>query len=267
MKTSWSALGFIAVAAGIGLLEWKAARQPGHNELIITQGQQSFVREQVLKAGEQAGNTSDTEQAMKAYMDEEILYREGLKLGLDKDDLIVKRRVVQKMRFLLEDMTPLQSPNSEQLQTWLSQNPERYQTGETIRFSHYFFSRGKRGDDAVLDAKQALQQLKQGQTISADPSALQAENQGMDTLQMTREIGQLPAKHLFALPVGEWSEPVPSALGFHLFKVIEKTPGRLMTLEEAGAQLNADLVAAQREALNEAAMAALRSTYTITVQP
>jgi len=57
---------------------------------------------------------------------------------LEKDDLIVKRRVVQKMRFLLEDMTPIAPPTEAQLQTWLGQNAQRYQTEQTIVFDHHF---------------------------------------------------------------------------------------------------------------------------------
>ncbi|HEX4857166.1 MAG TPA: peptidylprolyl isomerase [Limnobacter sp.] len=273
MKTSWSAFGFLLVATAIGLLEWLASQQPARNELVITRAQQAFVREQVLKAGEQgapAGQVNpqaNVDKALAAYIDEEILYREGMRLGLEKDDLIVKRRVVQKMRFLLEDMTPLQPPTAAQLQTWLEQNPARYQTGEKIQFEHHFFSRAKRGDEAIEQARAALAELQAGKEIAADPTPLQSDSTGLDRYQVSREIGLNASNALFDSPLGAWGEPVQSALGVHLFKVTSRQPGRLMTVEEAGQQLVADLVAAQRETLDQASMAALRSTYEVRVEP
>lgn len=266
MKTSWSALGFVLVAALIGALEWQSSQSPQNHELLLSESQRAFVREQVLQSGSQGPGASSYEQALANYIDEEILYREGLKLGLEKDDLIVKRRVVQKMRFLLEDMTPIALPTQEQLQTWLDQNPQKYQTEQTILFEHHFFSRGKRGDDAIYQASAARDALLNGQNISSDPFPLQV-NVLLTKEGVIKEIGQQAADALFELPLGEWSQPVSSALGVHLFKVQELNPGRTMTLEEAGSQVRSDLMAAQRQEVNEAGLAALRATYTIKEVP
>lgn len=267
MKTPHAALGFLAVAALIGLLEWRSSQSTGSNELLITEAQRAFVREQVLQTSVQGANNTGYEQAMAQYIDEEILYREGLKLGLENDDLIVKRRVVQKMRFLLEDMTPVAAPTPDQLQTWLEQNPKRYQTEQGIRFQHHFFSRGKRGDEAIYNAETALNDLRGGQEIVADPFPLRTSETMLSRDQVTKEMGNKPASVLFELPLEQWSDPVQSGLGVHLFKVMEKTQGRVMTVEEAGTQLLSDLMAAQRKAVNDAGMAALRATYTIKESP
>lgn len=266
MKTSWSALGFLVVAVLIGVLEWQSSQGPKNHELLVSESQRAFVREQVLQAGSQGSGASTYEQALANYIDEEILYREGLKLGLEKDDLIVKRRVVQKMRFLLEDMTPIAPPTSEQLQTWLDQNPQKYQTDQTILFNHHFFSRGKRGDDAMAQANTARDELLKGQNVLSDPFPLQA-GVLLTKENVVKEIGQQASDVLFEVPVGEWSSPISSALGVHLFKVQERNPGRIMTLEEAGSQLRSDLMAAQRQQVNEAGLAALRATYSIKEVP
>jgi hypothetical protein len=267
MKPSYSVLGFMAVAILIGILEWLGGEQAASNELVVTEAQRAFVREQVLQAGTQATGSAGYEQAMSTYIDEEILYREGLKLGLEKDDLIVKRRVVQKMRFLLEDMTPIAPPTQAQLQTWLDQNAERYQTEQTIVFDHHFFSRGKRGDEAIYQANLARNNLLAGEPIVSDPFPLQTGTELLSRERITKEFGAATSKTLFELPLGEWSHVVQSPLGVHLFKVHEKNAGRTMTLEEAGTQLRSDLIAAQREAVNDAGLAALRATYTIKETP
>ncbi|WP_341237176.1 peptidylprolyl isomerase [uncultured Limnobacter sp.] len=263
MSTSFSVFGFLFVAALIGLLEWQSDEPTASNELVITGAQRAFVREQTLQAGAQTKGTSTFDHAMQTYIDEEILYREGLKLGLDKDDLIVKRRVVQKMRFLLEDMTPVAPPTQEQLEVWLQQNPQRYQTEQTVRFEHHFFSRGKRGDEAVYQAAIARQELGQGKAVQSDPFPLQADRSPVSKDQIIKDMGSPVGKILLELPLEQWSAPVQSSLGVHLFKVLERHEGHTMTVEQAGNQLRSDLMAAQRETVNAAGLAALRSTYTI----
>ncbi|MCE2747005.1 MAG: peptidyl-prolyl cis-trans isomerase [Burkholderiales bacterium] len=267
MKPSYSVIGFIAVAALIGVLEWHSGDQAASNELLVTEAQRAFVREQVLQTGVQATGGASYEQALANYIDEEILYREGVKLGLEKDDLIVKRRVVQKMRFLLEDMTPIAPPTQAQLQTWLDQNAQRYQTEQTILFDHYFFSRGKRGDEAFYQAGLARKNLISGIVVVADPFPLETGSELLGQERIAKEFGVATSNTIFELPLNEWSEPVNSSLGVHLFKVRQKNAGRTMTLEEAGEQLRSDLIAAQREAVNEASLAALRATYTIKEAP
>lgn len=264
MKPPYSVLGFIVVAVLIGVLEWLSGEQAASNELVVTEAQRAFVREQVLRAGEQSAHY---EQALATYIDEEILYREGLKLGLERDDLIVKRRVVQKMRFLLEDMTPIAPPTEAQLQAWLDQNAQRYQTAQTIMFDHHFFSRGKRGDEAIYQAGQARDNLLAGEKIAGDPFPLQTGSELLDRERIAKEFGVVTSKTIFDLPIGEWSQPVQSPLGVHLFKVSQKNAGRTMTLEEAGSQLRSDLLAAQRQAVNDAGLSALRATYTIKEAP
>ena len=53
---------------------------------------------------------------------EEILYREALAMGLDKDDKIVKRRMAQKMQFLAEDVAAAREPTTAELKSWFEKN-------------------------------------------------------------------------------------------------------------------------------------------------
>src|SRR5262245_41729208 len=57
-------------------------------------------------------------QLVETRVKEEILYREGLAIGLDKNDEIVKRRMAQKMQFLAEDVAAAREPTTEELKTW-----------------------------------------------------------------------------------------------------------------------------------------------------
>ena len=268
MKQSFAWVGFVGVALAIGLLEWKAqAARPEDKALVVSQAQRDFVQQQLAQTANLGSPMPDFDEAMAHYIEEEILYREAIKLGLEKDDLIVKRRVVQKMRFLLEDMTPIAPPTDEQLDAWLLQNQSSYMTDQTIRFEHHFFSRGKRGDEALFQARMERQTLLNGQTIRSDPFPLSAIETAVSKQRTDKELGLATSEALFNTPPGQWSEAIQSSLGVHLFKVIERHEGRPMTREEAGAALRADLMAAQREEVTQASIAALKATYTIENTP
>lgn len=257
-------MGFVAVAAGIALLEWAAPKEAAPQTVVLTPTHREFVRQQLSQPGMPTPSEAALEHAMQNYLEEEVLYREGLKLGLEQDDLIVKRRVVQKMRFLLEGMTPLEQPTREQLQAYLDAHAEHYQTGHALQFEHVFFSRGKRGDDALMHARQHLINLATNPSLKAgDPFPLDASQAPVDHLQLNRDLGSALVDRIVELPVGQWSEPMNSALGVHVVKVLEHRKGRTMTVDEAGERLRVDVMAAQREAMNDAALATILNSYTV----
>jgi hypothetical protein len=91
-----------------------------------------------------------------ARVHEEVLYREALALGLDKNDAIVRRRLVQKMEFLFEDVAKLREPTNDELKAWFARNAERFTLPGRVTFRHLYFSPDRRGDRAREDATRAL---------------------------------------------------------------------------------------------------------------
>ena len=90
---------------------------------------------------------------------EDVLYREALAMGLDKDDNIVKRRMAQKMQFLAEDVAAAHEPTSAQLKDWFDKNKDKFALPSRYSFRHVYFSPDKRGTNAQADAAKALTQL------------------------------------------------------------------------------------------------------------
>src|SRR5262245_17287731 len=93
----------------------------------------------------------------------EVLYREGLAMGLDKNDEIVKRRMAQKMEFLAEDVAAAREPSGEELKAWYARNTDKFALPKRVSFRHLYFSPDKRGAHARDDAAKALAQVT-GQT-------------------------------------------------------------------------------------------------------
>ncbi|HZD31077.1 MAG TPA: peptidyl-prolyl cis-trans isomerase, partial [Candidatus Angelobacter sp.] len=90
---------------------------------------------------------------------EEVLYREGLAMGLDKDDTIVKRRLAQKMEFLAEDVAAAHEPTSAELKAWFDKNSQKFALPSRYSFRHLYFSPDKRGKNARDGAAKALAKI------------------------------------------------------------------------------------------------------------
>ncbi len=86
------------------------------------------------------------------YVAVEVLFREGVARGLDRDDEIVRRRVIQKVRFLEEDMALPGEPSEADLRAWYDANRARYAEPERISFSHIFFA-ADAGNEAEVRAR------------------------------------------------------------------------------------------------------------------
>ena len=139
---------------------------------------------------------------------QEILYREGLALGLDRDDTIVKRRLAQKMEFLADDVSALRDPSLDELKKWYAKNGSQFSLPSRITFRHLYFSPDKRGAQARDAAASALAKLpdKSAATIDlttfGDPFMFQDHYGDRTPDQVANVFGTKFAEELFKLRPG-----------------------------------------------------------------
>ena len=98
-------------------------------------------------------------------IDEEILYREALLLGLDQEDTIIKRRLAQKISFLKEESIP-EIPTIEELNEYYKNNKEKYYIEPSFTFTHYYFSEN---NNSLERSQQALKALQDNNKVKSDP--------------------------------------------------------------------------------------------------
>ncbi|MEZ4216876.1 MAG: peptidylprolyl isomerase [Myxococcota bacterium] len=84
---------------------------------------------------------------------DEELYAEALAVGMDRSDIVVRRRLVQQMRFLLEGAAPAAAPSDDELRAYVASRPERYRIPPRVRLTHVYLSRDRRGDALEADAR------------------------------------------------------------------------------------------------------------------
>jgi hypothetical protein len=200
---------------------------------------------------------------------EEILYREGLQMGLDKDDTIVKRRMAQKVQFLAEDVAAAHEPSTQELKSWFAGNAEKFALPGRVTFRHVFFGFDKRGPNAQKDAAAALPRLagqpQNSPLAAATADAFMFEDYYAERTaeQLAKEFGPSFAVGIFGLKPGAWSGPLESGYGWHLVFIDSIIPGRIPEFEEVEPDVRTAWLAAQKQQAWQEAYARMRARYTV----
>jgi peptidyl-prolyl cis-trans isomerase C len=199
------------------------------------------------------------------FVREEVLYREALALGLDLDDLVVRRRLVQKMEVLaFADSAPLGDAG---VMGYFLAHREDYRLPERVTFAHAFFSSASRGARAAADARAARAGLRRAAAADAagvgDPPVAASPVTAATRRQVADRFGAQFADAVFALEPGTWAGPVPSAHGQHLVLVTEHAAARLPELAAVSGQVAADMDAERRAGAVDAMYARLRARYEV----
>jgi len=211
----------------------------------------------------------ELERMVENKVQQEILYREALAMGLDKDDEIVKRRMAQKMQFLAEDVAAAREPTTAELKSWFEKNSAKFAQPPRLSFRHLYFSTDRRGTRARNDAEQALAKLA-GQPVDAkiasslaDPFMFQDYYRDRAPDYLGKEFGPQFALALVKLPPGAWHGPIESGFGWHLVFVDTVILGRVPAFEEIEADVRTTWLGEQKALAWEKAYQEMRANYTV----
>ncbi len=254
---------------GVGVFAFDRWRDPGDAErrvIDVTEAQVDGIRAR----WEAQFGRSATDEELGALIDEavkeEILYREAQRLALDRDDAIVRRRLAQKMTFVLEDTAEMEAPREDDVSAYYAEQSERYREAARTTFVHVFLSNDRRSDP-MSDATALLDRLHTDETVDwrqlGDPFMLLREYADRTDREVTELFGGRFAAAIVKLEVGEWEGPVASAYGTHLVRVITRTESSMPALSHVRERVIKDLFEARRREQNQAAFEAVRERYTV----
>ena len=225
-----------------------------------------------LRAGyeRQFGQTPDAEELrglVTAHIREEVLCREALALGLDRDDTIVRRRMAQKMEFLTGDLAGVAEPNESVVREFFEKNSVRYARPASVSFRHVYFSKEKRGAKGEAAAREALATLAKGASDEAMGDAFLHgfEFAERETQEITALFGGEFAAQLGALREGEWSEPVESSYGLHLVRVEARGLLQPASFDAVRETVARDFNEERRNTANREIFEKLRERYQVAV--
>ncbi len=265
---------FFVVAALLLGLTHGLARQ--RNIITVRQEEIANLEQSFTSQWERTPTAAEREALLADYVNQELLWREGVRLGLDRADPIVRRRIVQKMTFLLEAAANGGPPSDDVLKSYFHRHSERYQLPERVTFQHVFLLGESRRDSGSRNAEVSLavtpKEVQRRLEAGESPEALSApflrglrwKERTADDIKNTFGADFLAA--LRDLPTGKWSEPIPSLYGWHLVRIESWHPRELPAFEAVRARVEQDWLDEARSRAREQGLQKLRARYRIVVE-
>ena len=246
-----------------------AGREPEPpGKIVVTAAQVASQRETFARTWQRPPTQEELKGLVEDYVREEVYYREGKALGVDRDDIVIRRRIRQKMEFFAEDMAAAE-PTDGELEAYLAAHPERFRTEESLSFRHVFLN-AKRGNAVVADADGLAKSLAHADpadpALPGDGFLLGSEFNSVRRRDVARDFGEPFAERLFSLDEGRWQGPLSSPFGLHFILVTERSEGGMPPLAAVRAAVEREWANARRVGKLETFYGTLRDRYEIVVE-
>lgn len=209
----------------------------------------ALYADEAKKTGKTVLSAEEQKLVAARAIEDELLYREALRLRIAEGDIIVRQRLVQKLLVLAEDIDGASEPLSDAaLQDCFSKTSDQWTRPATIQFVHVVAS----SRDAALALRDQVT------AFSADPAhdteippfgeSFATNRRVTGTLEdITHAFGPEFGAAIAQLPKRTWSDPINSKYGVHLVRVLESTPEKPATLDDVRGKLAVDCQLRRRE--------------------
>ncbi|GIC78740.1 peptidyl-prolyl cis-trans isomerase [Moritella sp. F3] len=263
-------LAFLLIGAAIFALFQLVADDPltADAEIVVTAGHIQVLTMGFEKRWQRPPNDSERQGLIQHYVREEVLYREALALGLDRDDPMIKRRLVQKLQFLSEDIATADKPEEQQLLTYLAAHQENYRQPSRFSFRQVYINASNQGENAQSEVLKLLTILNSNDSNAdtlGDPLMLSHRFERMPATEVERALGHPFLQSLREMPIGNWQGPITSGFGWHLVRIDERIDGKPLSLNAVRKQVVRDWTSQQRQLANKVVYERLRKNYKVTV--
>lgn len=242
---------------------------PDNVEIVVTKGHVQALLVGFEKVWQRSPSAKELDGLIQNYIREEVLYREALAMGLDRDDGIVRRRLRQKMEFISEDLANLDAPEEQELHAYLAAHQEDYRQPTRFSFRQIYFNTSKHGQAAQADAMTLVATLQAQDADVAtlgDPLMVKQQFHSETEREIERALGSQFLQSLRETPTGSWQGPITSGFGLHLVRIDERIDGEISKLNDVRELVIRDWASVKRKQTNEAFYETLRKRYKVTVE-
>jgi hypothetical protein len=238
------------------------------NEIHVGPAQVETLVSTFRKVWQRPPTAEELAGLIKEHITEEVLYREAKVLGLEQNDIVIRRRLRQKMEFLTADVATAAAPDEAALAQYFAEHAGQYAESPRLSFTQVYFNREKRGVKLAEDVKAGLAALAQNANAAAELGDTSLLPQGLDaasTLDIGSQFGNAFASALLKLPLNQWQGPVESGYGLHLVKITTREESPKPELAKVRDAVLRDYQTVQREELNHRTLEDFKKRYRITV--
>jgi hypothetical protein len=257
---------------GIGLFVLYRAISGGAgaapNEIVVDAARVDVLATQFARTRQRVPTEQELQGLVENYVRDEVLYREGLALGLDRDDPVVRNRMRLRVELIADAAAPEVSEQA--AQAWFDEHRERYAAPARFDFRQAFFAPAGHGERIDADIGEALRALGAAGNVDearlGDATLLPAALRGVTTADVAAQFGDEFAAALGAAPTERWFGPVRSAYGLHVVRIDAREEGEAVTLAAVRNEVERDVRDARAQAASDALYARLRARYSIRVE-
>lgn len=265
---------FLVLGAGIFIL-YSVVNGPAKmpvDRIIIDENQVLRLSAQFQRTWMRPPTRQELQGLADDFLKEEILYREAKALGLDQNDLVIRRRLRQKMEFLNEDLTAPEAPTEAQLQAFFDSNQDRFRQPDRFSFRQVYLNPRKSGGDVKRITDELITLLNSNPTISADPNPigdvtlLPTKLDAATEPEVANIFGKGFAKDIKNATTGRWSGPYESGYGIHLVHMMKHETVGLPAMAEIRPILEREWYEERRNELKDSFYQALRARYDVEIR-
>ena len=240
-------------------------------EIVVTQASVENLVTGFTRTWQRPPTEDELQGLVHDYIREEAAYREALALGLDRDDMIVRRRLRQKLEFVSDELATRTEPSDAELQSFLEAHRGTLQTEPLFSFRQIYFNPQRHGENLHRDVARVLDDLQHSashvpKTALGDPFLLQQSFDDVTLPDLQKTFGEHFASALSALPVASWQGPIESGYGVHLVFVAQRTDSRLPALAEVREQVRREYLDAKRREATDNFYKVLLSRYNVRME-
>ena len=255
------------IFAAYGLL---AGRVETEEAIVVTPAKIEQMAAIFARTWQRPPTADELKGLIDDHVKEEIYVREAMRLGIDQNDTVIRRRLRLKMEFLDDAAAQATPPSEADLAAYLAAHPETFRTAPQVAFEQVYVDAGKRGTAATSDAAALLDSLRKDAAFASsagDPTLLPPAMPLTDRQGMAQLFGDDFAAAVAALPPGDWQGPIASAFGLHLVRVTDRAEGGLPALAEIRAEVEREWLNDRRETLSRERLDELLTRYKVTIEP
>jgi hypothetical protein len=245
---------------------------PAQGSIVVNDSRVRSLAENFRRTWQRPPTSQELDGLIEEHIRDEVLTREAQRLGLDRDDTVIRRRLRQKIEIITEEASASAQPSDKQLQTYLDKHRDDFRGESRLAFSQIFLDPSRRGDAINSDAKSILDQLQRRvtstnwQKLGDQLFMLKREYSLSGEREIATTFGAEFASSLLDLKIGEWSGPVRSGYGLHLVRIDSSEPARPAVLADMRPVVEREWRNAQRKLDADAYYQSLRAGYQIDVK-
>jgi hypothetical protein len=239
----------LGLLLGVALLIAKGPPTAGDEarRVVITASDLAQLRVAFMRTWQREPTDVELRGELEKFIREEVLYREALARGYDRDDIVVRRAMQRKMEFLGQAQATAEPPSDEEIQAYFALRTEKYRTPAVVSFSQVYFNPDTREDRLERDAIEALEEIRRVDPDAAeltrwgDPVMLQSDYPDQTEQDVAATFGEEFATAVLGLEVEKWEGPVRSGYGLHLVRITRKQESRIPEWTEVRSRVLTDM--------------------------